>query len=299
MNLTPDDDQRAFVTATADWCRDTMPLEDARDRPADLWNQLEAMGLPGLTAPEANGGLALDHATEVLVFAELGRHLAPVALPASAVAARWTGTRGKAALAVAASDGLRLLDGDAAQHGLGIFDGRVGHFALPAGLVPGHSLDPSAALVRLSAMPLTKTVDDPRAALQLQLLAAAFSVGCADAARDMAVDYAKVREQFERPIGSFQAIKHMCADMAVRAAVARSQLYYAACALDAEDADTTFHVAAAKRLADQAALDNGRVNIQIHGGIGMTDEAFPHFCLKRAHLLQFVAPVDAAVLLAA
>lgn len=299
MDLTPNDDQRAFVTATADWCRDTIPLEEARERPAGLWAELEAMGLPRITAPESNGGLALDHATEALVFAELGRHLAPIALLSSAVAARWTETSARTALAIGGSDGLRLLDVEAAQRGLGIFDGRVGHFALPAGLVPGGSLDPSAALVRLSATPVTETIDDPRAALHLQLLGAAFAVGCADAARDMAVDYAKVREQFERPIGSFQAIKHLCADMAVRAAVARSQLYYAACALDAGDGDMVFHVAAAKRLADQAALDNGRVNIQIHGGIGMTDEAWPHFCLKRAHLLQFVAPADAAVLLAA
>lgn len=299
MDLTPNDDQRAFVTATADWCRDTIPLEEARERPARLWAELEAMGLPRITAPESNGGLALDHATEALVFAELGRHLAPIALLSSAVAARWTETSARTALAIGGSDGLRLLDVEAAQRGLGIFDGRVGHFALPAGLVPGGSLDPSAALVRLSATPVTETIDDPRAALHLQLLGAAFAIGCADAARDMAVDYAKVREQFERPIGSFQAIKHLCADMAVRAAVARSQLYYAACALDAGDGDMVFHVAAAKRLADQAALDNGRVNIQIHGGIGMTDEAWPHFCLKRAHLLQFVAPADAAVLLAA
>ena len=138
---------------------------------------------------------------------------------------------------------------------------------------------------------------DAAAPLHLQLLTAAYAVGCADAARDMAADYAKLRQQFDRPIGWFQALKHICSDMAVRAAVARSQLYYAACALDAGDADAAFHIAAAKRLADQAALDNGRANIQVHGGIGMTDEAAPHLCLKRAHLLQFIAPANAALLL--
>lgn len=294
MDLTPNDDQSAFRTATADWCRDNMPLEDARDRPANIWQQLEAMGWVGMTAP----GMDLDHATEALVFAELGRFLAPVALLSSAVAARWAGIDGKAALAVADRSGVRLLDVDPAQHALGIFAGGAGHFALPEGAAGTASLDPSATLVRIEGSPEVETLDDPRAALHLQLLAAAFGVGCADAARDMAVGYAQMREQFERPIGSFQAIKHMCADMAVRAAVARSQLYYAACSLDADDADMTFHIAAAKRLADQAALENGRVNIQVHGGIGMTDEAYPHFCLKRAHLLQFIAPVDTASLLA-
>ena len=86
MDLTANDDQIAFQTATAAWCRDHMPLEQARDRAAGLWDQLESMGLPRLTAPEARGGLALDHATEALVFAELGRFLAPIGLLSSAVA---------------------------------------------------------------------------------------------------------------------------------------------------------------------------------------------------------------------
>src|SRR3546814_21200702 len=92
----------------------------------------------------------------------------------------------------------------------------------------------------------------------------------------MAAAYAQVREQFERPIGWFQAIKHLCADMAVRCAIARSQLYYAACAHEAGDAGAEFHVAAANRPADQTALDNRRLNLQIHGGYGMTEEGPPN-----------------------
>ncbi|HMO76083.1 MAG TPA: acyl-CoA dehydrogenase [Sphingopyxis sp.] len=315
MDLTPNDDQSAFVTATTDWCRDTMPLEGARDRPANLWDQLEAMGLPRITAPEANGGLGLDHATEALVFAELGRFLAPVGLLSSAVANRWFAEPfdGKVALALTAEEPgpLRVLDPADSAAVLMVQPGSVRVFDIPDSFTNQQTGERHVTEHRLSLDPSTDqawqewtttavwTEGDPRPPLHLQLLAAAYAVGCADAARDMAVDYAKVREQFERPIGSFQAIKHMCADMAVRAAVARSQLYYAACALDAEDAGMTFHVAAAKRLADQAALDNGRANIQIHGGIGMTDEAYPHFCLKRAHLLQFVAPANGAALLAA
>ena len=295
MDLTPNDDQLAFQTATADWCRDNMPLEEARSRPAGLWSQLEAMGWVGMTAP----GMDLDHATEALVFAELGRFLAPVALLSSAVAARWTDSGGKVALVLSADSGLRIFDSEGAARALGLFGNQAGHFAIEGAISPKPSLDQSATVARIAGPGAIEAIDDRRAALHLQLLTAAFGVGCADAARDMAADYAKMREQFERPIGWFQAIKHMCADMAVRSAAARSQLYYAACALDAGGSDTGFHVAAAKRLADQAALDNGRANIQIHGGIGMTDEAYPHFCLKRAHLLQFIAPADGAMLLAA
>ena len=294
MDLTPDDDQIALQTATSDWCHTHMPLADARSRPAGLWRDLETMGWVGMTAP----GMDLDHATEALVFAELGRFLAPVALLSSAVAARWTGTSGKVALALPGTDVIRILDSAGASHAVGLFEAVAASIEIDPVSKTRPSLDLSTSVTHLQAGPPVKPIADPGAALHLQLLAAAFAVGCADAARDMAADYAQLRQQFGRPIGWFQALKHICSDMAVRAAVARSQLYYAACALDAGSADAAFHIAAAKRLADQAALDNGRANIQVHGGIGMTDEAVPHLCLKRAHLLQFIAPAATQILLA-
>lgn len=291
MDLTPSSDQESFTAATADWCRDNLPLEGARTRPPALWSQLAEMGWLGMTAPD----MGLDHATEALVFVELGRHLAPVGMLSSAVAARWSGHSGKTALALLDKDlsggMLRVFDPEDANHALGLVGGLAAITALPADLGGEPRLDPSAPLAHLDPAPSFTALGDPRAALHLRLLAAAFAVGCADAARDMAAEYARLREQFERPIGWFQALKHICADMAVRCEVARSQLYYAACALDADAPDAAFHIAAAKRLADQAALENGRANVQVHGGIGMTDEAYPHFCLKRAHLLSFIAPV--------
>ena len=290
MDLTPNSEQQALLSATADWCRDNMPLEQARSRQPALWSQLAEMGWLGMTAP----GMDLDHATEALVFAELGRHLAPVGMISSAVAARWSGHQGKTALALLDRDLtgglLRVYDAPGANHALGLVGGLAALTALPADLGGEPGLDLSAPLAHIDPAPPFTALGDPRAALHLQLLSAAFAVGVAEAARDMAAEYAKMREQFERPIGWFQALKHICADMAVRASVARSQLLYAACALDAGDDDAAFHVASAKHLADQAAVDNGRANIQVHGGIGMTDEAYPHLCLKRAHLLTFVAP---------
>ncbi len=297
MDLTPSAEQEALITATAVWCADNMPLEQARQRPSALWQELEAMGWTAMTAPD----VGLDHATEAAVFAELGRHLAPVGLVSSAVAARWSPHAGKAALALL--DGsleggkLRVFDPHGAVQALGLAGHLAATTALPRDLDGGPSLDPTAPLARLDPAPRFEAIADPHAALHLQLLAAAFALGCADAARDMAAAYAKVREQFERPIGWFQAIKHICADMAVRCAVARSQLYYAAGALDVGADDAAFHIASAKLLADQAALENGRANIQVHGGIGMTDKAYPHLCLKRAHLLTFIAPARRDILL--
>jgi alkylation response protein AidB-like acyl-CoA dehydrogenase len=293
MELTPSPDEEALVAATAEWCRDNLPLGEARARSQDIWRQIEAMGWIGMTAPD----VGFDHAAEMLVFAELGRFLAPVGMISTAVAARWTGVAGKAALAIADRGATRVFDPDGASLALGLVGGVVGTAPLPGGLRAEPGLDLTAPMAILAPAPELEPLAERGAALHLQLLAAAFAVGCADAARDMAAEYAKVREQFERPIGWFQALKHLCSDMAVRCAVARSQLYYAAGALDGDADDTAFHVAAAKRLADQAALENGRANIQVHGGIGMTDEAAPHLCLKRAHLLAFVAPTTTADLL--
>jgi alkylation response protein AidB-like acyl-CoA dehydrogenase len=293
MDLTPTPMQEEFRTASVNWLADNMPLDQARARPANLWAGIADMGWLAMTAPE----MGLDHATEALVFAELGRFLAPVGAMATAVAARWVGTSGKIALALPSGNRLRVFDPEGASAALGLWDGEPGIAALPDGLTGTPSLDLSTTQAVLDPAPAPKQITDPRAALHLRLLTAAYGVGCADAARDMAADYAKIREQFERQIGWFQAIKHICADMVVRSAVARSQLYFAACALDANAPDAAFHVAAAKRLADTACLENGRANIQVHGGIGMTDEAAPHLCLKRAHLLGFIAPVSSAELL--
>tara|TARA_R110000824_G_scaffold37553_4_gene115499 strand:- start:24553 stop:25446 length:894 start_codon:yes stop_codon:yes gene_type:complete len=294
MDLTPNEDQMALQSATSDWCRANMPLDSARSRPVGFWRELEMMGWAGMTAP----GMDLDHPTEALVFAELGRFLAPVALLSSAVAARWTGIEGKVALALPGKDVIRLFDSSNARQALGLFGAVAGSLQIDPDCATRPSLDLTTNIAHLAAEPPVEPISDPSAAMHLQLLVAAFAVGCADSARDMAADYAKLRQQFDRPIGWFQALKHICSDMAVRAAVARSQLYYAACAFDAEAPDAAFHISAAKRLADQAALDNGRANIQVHGGMGMTDEAAPHLCLKRAHLLQFIAPAETRILLA-
>jgi alkylation response protein AidB-like acyl-CoA dehydrogenase len=297
MDMAPTEDQSALVDATAAWCRDNMPLGEARARPADLWARLEAMGWTGMTAPGAD----FDHASEALVFAELGRHLAPASLIATAVAARWSGPAGKTALAIFSDSGkpvrLRLIDCCGADRALGLGMAGVVVMRNPPGLHVEPGLDLSSPMAQLDSPPQGVRLDDPRSGVHLQILTAAYAVGCAEAACDMAADYAKLRQQFGRPIGWFQALKHLCADMAVRSAVARAQMCYAAAALDAGDASAAFHAAAAMRLSDQAALENARANIQVHGGIGMTDEANAHLCLKRAHLLSFVAPARRDVIL--
>jgi alkylation response protein AidB-like acyl-CoA dehydrogenase len=107
-------------------------------------------------------------------------------------------------------------------------------------------------------------------------------VGGAQACLDMAVEYAKVRHQFGRPIGSFQAIKHMCADMLVAVESARSAAYYAGWAVS-EDNDEVPQVARlAKAYCSEAFFRCAADNIQVHGGIGFTWEHDAHLHLKRA-----------------
>src|SRR3546814_13345499 len=93
------------------------------------------------------------------------------------------------------------------------------------------SLDQSATLTRTAGPLAIAAIDPPPAAPHLQILAAAYAIGAADAARDMAAAYAQARDQLERPIGWFQAIKTPCADGAVSCACARSQLFSVVCAL--------------------------------------------------------------------
>src|SRR5262249_8101801 len=118
-------------------------------------------------------------------------------------------------------------------------------------------------------------------------LCAAMLVGVSDTALETARRYALQREQFGVPIGSFQAIQHLLADMYVRTALARSATWAAAAVLDdPEVGDAQRATAAAKLLAGEAALENARAAIQVHGGTGFTWEMAPNYLLKRAWVLE-------------
>src|SRR5205814_1371057 len=92
-------------------------------------------------------------------------------------------------------------------------------------------------------------------------------------------------EQFDRPIGSFQAIKHLLADMVVRVEVARAAVYAAGAHLDAPDDTVDRSISVAKGLAGEAAIANGKTATQVHGGMGFTWEVDVHLYLKRAWVL--------------
>jgi hypothetical protein len=125
--------------------------------------------------------------------------------------------------------------------------------------------------------------------LRLRLIDAAALAGISHAAVDMSVAYAGMRAQFGRPIGSFQAVKHHCANMVSAARRARDQTCFAAVAIDEGRDDAALQVECALFVAGSAALENAGKNIQIHGGMGFSDEADPHLLLKRTQLLTAIA----------
>lgn len=151
-------------------------------------------------------------------------------------------------------------------------------------------------------VPATAMLGDPGSGwsslqemLQRAVVALAFEqVGGAQQCLDMSVEYAKARIQFGRPIGSFQAIKHKCADMLVAIESARSAAYYAGWAASVGDEDLAIAAPLAKSYCSEAYSHAAGENIQIHGGIGFTWEHDAHLFFKRAKTdeLLFGTPAD-------
>ncbi|WP_329264769.1 acyl-CoA/acyl-ACP dehydrogenase [Streptomyces sp. NBC_01478] len=117
---------------------------------------------------------------------------------------------------------------------------------------------------------------------------AAEQVGVASRALDMAVEYAKVRHQFGRPIGSFQAVKHLLADVLLEVESARAAAHFALLAAESEDPDLPAVASLAKAFCSDACLQATEQNIQVHGGIGFTWEHPAHLYLKRAKTSQLL-----------
>jgi hypothetical protein len=106
-------------------------------------------------------------------------------------------------------------------------------------------------------------------------------VGTAQKILDLTVEYAKVREQFGRPIGSFQAIKHKCAEMATELEASRSAAFYAGWAVDGNADDAALSVAVAKSYCSEALAHLAGEGVQVHGGIAFTWEHDMHLYLRR------------------
>jgi len=334
MDFRVDDEQRELAQGIRSMVEGRLPLEKLRAREGDEhaiaagdWAALGETGVFALTLPEP-GGTGLGLADAVVVFEELGRALVPGPLVGTFLAAG-------AGVADGAAEGRTQVGVHCAGRPGPVLVEHLGSLDALLVLAPDapaqvvspapvggarrveHPLDPLTPLWRLDAVPFGGALadDDGRLWSDGALLTAALQIGHAAAALDLGVAYAKIRHQFGKPIGSFQAVKHMCADMLVRAEVARTAVHAAACLADApdvarEEAETagcsplqlrTRSVAGAKLLSDEAALANARAAIQVHGGMGFTWEVPLHLHLKRARVLStsFGTPAELSADLAA
>jgi alkylation response protein AidB-like acyl-CoA dehydrogenase len=283
MHFLPTDDQRALAQSVRELLDERLPLSRlSLGYDPEVWKALTDLGVFTLRSE-----LGLGFADAVLVFEELGRAAVPGPLVGTYLSAGKT--TGPVTVVDPDISPLLVTHLDIAE-ALLLLDRSGPLITAPvAGTAIAEPLDPLSPLHELPSPPVSTgislDVSAARVRLEGALLTAALQVGLAARLTELAVEYAKQREQFGRPIGSFQAVKHICADMFVRTELARASLHFAAVTIDDPEVDDARRaVAGAKLLADEAAGTNGRACIQVHGGMGFTWEVPVHFFAKRAWL---------------
>jgi alkylation response protein AidB-like acyl-CoA dehydrogenase len=310
MHFAFTEEQLLFQGAVRDLLAKEFPAEELRavwsggPRSSGPWAHLAEMGVPGLVVPSDQGGLGLDEVDLVLLLEETGRvALAEPVVETAAVAARILPdvAAGETMVAVgldpAGPCGPYVAFADIADV-LVLQAGDELH-AVPLGdvaLVAQPCVDGARRIFSVSWTPsaLTQLEVPPGAA------AAAFDrgawgtaaqlLGVADRMIEMTADYAREREQFGKPIGSFQAVKHLLADALLKLEFARPVVYRAAwsVARGGEVGDVGLRardVSMAKAYASEAAVRAARVALQVHGAIGYTWEHDLHLWMKRAWAL--------------
>ena len=308
--------------------RGLLEAEEADARPA-FWAELSGLGLLGLHISEEHGGSGFGLAETLVVAEQMGRYLAPGPFVPTVIASAVLAAAGPddlqkrllPALADGSVIGAVALGGEV-RHANGAATGKAGvvisgHLAdvllVPAGddvlviekaaggvqaEVPAN-LDQSrrAARVSLDAAPAT-VLPGARGLLTgvARAVLAAEAAGIASETTEQAAEYAKIRQQFGRPIATFQAVKHHCANMLVAAELAAAATWDAGRAgIDGGD-QLRYTAAIAAALAVPAAVSNASLNIQVHGGIGFTWEHDAHLYLRRAAAIAAVVDTEQAAI---
>lgn len=255
-----------------------------------------ALALPALQDADALSAVAAGETSVTLATAEPGSNapltdLEGLGTKASGSGHEWTldgvkelvpdaGIAGRAVVTALADDGPGLWIVDLAGEGVSVDSAqtmdttrRLGTLSLSGGR--GYRLADSA-----SAASILESI-------RLRALSAAAleAVGVAQKALDLAIDYVKERKQFDKPIGTYQAVSHQVADTYVEVELARSLAYWAAWTVAENDDHASSAVPAAKAAATEAAVTACERSIQVHGGIGFTWEHVLHRYYKRAQWL--------------
>lgn len=320
MDFTFSEDQLAFRDSVAEFLQHEVTPETIRrgwqhegTEDGELWAKMAELGLTAMLVPEAQGGLGLSEVDFVLIAEECGK----VALPGPLIVTALVATPLLAQLAARSERCAELLAGlaggetrVAVQHWINPFinhadtadwlilsNGDEVHVVPKSAVqLQAHkSVDPSRRLFRVvDWQPSRDTLvssgpegaDLWRAALNRGALgAAAQLLGLAQTMVAMAVKYSCDRQQFGKPIGSFQAVKHLLANCAVKYEFARAPLYRAAYSTSVVPTRADFAVSCAKAAAGEAALLAAKNAIQVHGAMGYTWECDLHIWMKRAWAL--------------
>ena len=334
MSIAITEDHRTLAQTVSDFLRARGAREAARalldaetEQLPAFWAELGKLGWLGLHIPEEYGGSGFGLPELVVVAEEFGRAVAPGPFVPSVIASAVLAMAAPAdvasrllpGLATGSAVGAVALGGDVTVHdtvahgSAGVVLG--GHLAdvliVAAGQdalvievaeggvkaeVPGN-IDPArrAARLTLTAAPATVLPGGRRVLTDLaRTLLAAEASGVARETTEQAAEYAKVREQFGRPIATFQAVKHHCANMLVAAEVATAAVWDAARAAGTAGDQFSYTAAIAATLAVPAAVTNAQLNIQVHGGIGFTWEHDAHLYLRRAAAIAALVDAEAA-----
>jgi alkylation response protein AidB-like acyl-CoA dehydrogenase len=315
MNFTFSEDQLLFQQSvrdfllkevTSDRVRAGWDTESGRDD--QLWQQLSELGLTGMTVPEAFGGLGMDELDFVLLAQECGYvalpeplvHTALVAVPTLTaiggdLAARWLPkiAAGEAKIVVGLEQNLVTEDAHVAD--LVLLQKGSEMLALTPQqmqLSRNESVDPSRRLYSIEAKGGDVVASGERAQ---QLIATALdrgALGCAAQAlgltqrmMDLSVAYTSDRQQFGKPIGSFQAVKHLMANIAVRLEYARAPVHRAAYAIARGQKSAPTNVSHAKLMACEAGNLAAKNCVQVHGAMGYTWEVDLHIFMKKTWAL--------------
>jgi len=314
MNFTFSEDQLLFQESVRDFLCNEVTATAIRalwssdsGRSDALWRQLAELGLTGMTVPEAHGGLGMSALDFVLLAQECGYvalpeplvHTALVAVPllqdiGGDLAAQWLPkiAAGEARVIVGLEQNLLVEDAHVADLLLLQRDEKL--YALDPALAvlrDNESVDPSRKLfaVEFDASQAMLASDDgaliDRSLDRGALGCAAQSLGLAQRMIDLTVAYTADRQQFGKAIGSFQAVKHHMANIAVRLEYAKAPVYRSAYALSLNQAGAAENVSHAKLAACDAAALAAKNSIQAHGAMGYTWEVDLHIYMKKAWAL--------------
>jgi alkylation response protein AidB-like acyl-CoA dehydrogenase len=278
-------------------------LAESRSYDEALWEEICELGWPGIAIGEEHGGQGLGMIELVILCEELGYACAPSPFLSNAAAGmfidagsdeqreRWlpgiASGQGLGAAAFTPDDDALVPDAEGATV-LVLPDGEDGMLVErgAADVKPIELIDSTRSYARVAASG-GDTLSDAcvrRGGDRVMVAVAAELTGVAQRAMEMAVEYAKEREQFGRPIGSYQAVSHRCAEMLLDTEEARSLTYYAGWAADAEPESLPLAASMAKARASDAAWRVTTSALQVFGGIGFTWEHDLHFLIKRARV---------------